>query len=58
MFDIPFYINLFMSLIELEHSLKTSSKRADILYLFISLIEVKHPLKTSNKSENTSVNLK
>ena len=49
MFDIPFYINLFMSLIELEHSLKTSSKRADILYLFISLIEVKHPLKTSNK---------
>ena len=38
-----------MSLIELEHSLKTSSKREDILYLFISLIEVKHPLKTSNK---------
>ena len=38
-----------MSLIELEHSLETSSKRADILYLFISLIEVKHPLKTSNK---------
>ena len=54
MFDILFHINLFISLIELEHPLKTSQKRRFIkehtlLYLFISLIEVEHPLKTSNK---------
>ena len=65
MFDNPFHINVFVSLIELEHSLKTSSKRTHIalrsyffknikkkqtlLYLFISLINVEHTLKTSNK---------
>ena len=51
MFDILFHINLFISLIELEHPLKTSQKRRFIkehtlLYLFISLIEVEHPLKS------------
>ena len=52
MFDMPFYINLFVSLIELEHPLKTSNKRTHIdllTNLFISLNEVEHPSKTSNK---------
>ena len=51
-FDIPFHINLFVSLIELEHSLKTSDKRTHIAFfinLFISLIELEYPWKTSNK---------
>ena len=30
MFEIPFHINLFISLIELEHPLKTSDKRTEI----------------------------
>ena len=37
MFDIPFHINLFISLIELEHPLKTSNKRTHIalsIYFF------------------------
>ena len=37
MFDIPFRIHLFISLIELEDSLKTSNKRTDIalpIYFF------------------------
>ena len=39
MFDIPFQINLFISLIELEHPLKVSNKRTHIalalpIYLF------------------------
>ena len=50
MFDIPFHINLFVSLIELEHPLHISYKREQtLLYLFISLVEVEQPLKTSNK---------
>ena len=44
MFDISFHINLFSSLIELEHPLKVSDKRTHILYQFNSLIEVEHPL--------------
>ena len=47
MFDIPFHINLFISLIELEYPLKMSNKRTPLLYLFIPLIEVKNQLKTS-----------
>ena len=37
MFDIPFHMNLFISLIELEHPLNASNKRADIaltIYFF------------------------
>ena len=34
MFEIPFHIRLFVSLIELEHPLKTSDKRTKIA-LFI-----------------------
>ena len=37
MFDISFYINLFISLIEVEHPLKTSNKRTHIalpIYFF------------------------
>ena len=37
MSDIPFHINLFFPLIELEHKLKTSNKRTDIalpIYFF------------------------
>ena len=49
MFDIPFHINLFISLIELEHPLNTSIKNQTLLYLFISLIEMEHPLKTSKE---------
>ena len=49
MFDIPFHINLFISLIELEHELKTSNKRAPIVLPIHFLIDVEHPLKTSNK---------
>ena len=45
MFDIPFHINLFISLIELEHPLQTSNKKNTSLYLFISLIEVERRLK-------------
>ena len=54
--DIPFHINLFISLIELEHPLIHQIKEHTLLYLFISLIEVEHPLKTSNKKKR--VNLK
>ena len=49
--DIPFHINLFISLIELEHPLIHQIKEHTLLYLFISLIEVEHPLKTSNKKK-------
>ena len=63
MFDIPFHINLFISLIEpertllyqflssieVEHPLKTLNKRTNIALPTISLVEVEHPLKTSNK---------
>ena len=65
MFDIPFHINLFISLIEIKHPLKTSSKITHValpiyffnwsrisitlFHLFISLIDVENPLKTSNK---------
>ena len=55
MFDIPFHINLFIYLIELEHSWKTSNnqiKEHSLLYLFISLTEVEHPLKTSSKGSH------
>ena len=45
MFDILFHIKLFISLIEIEHPLKTSNKTTPLLYLFISLIEVEYPLK-------------
>ena len=37
MFDIPFHIDLFISLIELEHPLKVSNKRTHIalpIYFF------------------------
>ena len=37
MFDIPFHINLFISLIGLEHALKVSNKKMDIalpIYFF------------------------
>ena len=56
MSDILFHINLFISLIELEHPLKYQIKEHTLFYLFISLIEVEHLLKTSNKI--TRVNLK
>ena len=46
MFEITFYINLFISLIELEHLLKHQIKEHTLLYLFIFLIELEHPLKT------------
>ena len=46
MFDIPFHINLFISLIEPEHQLNTSNKRTDIALPIYFLIEVEHPLKT------------
>ena len=49
MFDIPFYINLFISLIEVDHPLKHQLKEHTLLYLFISFNDVKNPLKTSNK---------
>ena len=49
MFDIPFYIKLFISLIEVEHELKTSNKRAHIAVPIHFLIDVEHTLKTSNK---------
>ena len=48
MYDIPFHINLFISLTELKPPLKTSIK--EFFPLFISLIEVEHPLKTANKT--------
>ena len=41
MFDIPFHINLFNFLIELEHPLNTSNKRTDT---------VLHPLETLNRT--------
>ena len=37
MFDIPFHMNLFISLIELEHPLNASNKRKDFslpIYFF------------------------
>ena len=42
MFDIPFHINPFISLIGLDNPLKTSNKEHTLLYLFISLIEVEN----------------
>ena len=32
MFDIPFHINLFISLIEIEHPLKTPNKRTHVKF--------------------------
>ena len=55
MFDIPFHINLFISLIEPEHQLNTSNKRTDIALPIYFLIEVEHPLKTSNKRTNIAL---
>ena len=49
MSDILFHINLFISLIELEHPLKYQIKEHTLFYLFISLIEVEHPLKNQIK---------
>ena len=44
MFDIHFHINVFVSLIQPEHSLKTSNKRSHIA-LPTYFFEVEHPLK-------------
>ena len=57
MFDIPFHINVFISLIGLEHPLKLLNKRTSLLYVFMSLIEVEHPLikKTSNKRTHAAL---
>ena len=44
MVHIPFHINLFISLIEVEHPLKHQIKEHTLFYLFISLIEPQHPL--------------
>ena len=49
MSDILFHINLFISLIELEHPLKYQIKEHTLLYLFVSLVEVEHSLKISNQ---------
>ena len=49
MFDIIFHINLFISLIELEHLSNTSNERTVIVLPIISLTEVEDPLKSSNK---------
>ena len=54
MFDIPFHINQFISLIELEHSLNISNKRKNIT-LPICLTQVEHPLKTSNKRTHLKI---
>ena len=54
MFDISFHINLFISLIEVEHPLKTWNKITHIA-LSISLIEVEHPLKMSNERTHTAL---
>ena len=55
MSDISFHINLFTSLIEVEHPLKTSNKKTHLLYLFTSLIVVEYPLKASNKRTPTAL---
>ena len=54
MFGIPFPINLFISLIELENPLKHQIKEHTLLYLFIYLIEVEHPIKHQIK-EHTCI---
>ena len=55
MIDIPFHINLFISLTELGHPLKTPNKEHTLLHLFIPLIELGHPLRTSNKRTHVCI---
>ena len=56
MFDIPFHINLVISLVEVEHPLKTSNKRTHITLPIYFLIEVGHPLKVSLHTYNFCYN--
>ena len=48
MLDIPFHINLFISLIDLEDPLKTSNKRTYTCFTYLFLVEVEHPYKASS----------
>ena len=41
MFGIPFHVNLFVSLIELEHPLKTSNKKIHIALRFYFFKNIK-----------------
>ena len=57
MFDIPLHINLFISLIELEHLLETSNKRAHIA-LPIYFFNWRRTSIKNMKYKKTRVNLK
>ena len=56
MFDIPFNMNPFISLIELEHPLKTSNERTHIALPIYFFNWTRTSIKTSN--ERTHIKLK
>ena len=57
MFDIPFHINLFISLIEVGHPLKTPNKRTHIALSIYFFTGSRIPLKTSNKGTHIALHI-